>query len=206
MFEDARLAHFSNRSLIVANRLFGDRVLATAPPSAGQFFLSGNALDRVTVTKATMAVTSQPGAGYVARFGMRGSLGLLAKPGFDLLSFERLALQNLAIEMRLTPADAQPPGGKTVFDRSFSFRTDGLVFEDLGLRQIDAGQAADTDENRVRTGSLLAAFPLRIKGFRSGAATAPPESPGYRVLHRPPPRACRRPIWMAGHGTRWPSS
>ncbi|TCO71651.1 hypothetical protein [Rhodovulum euryhalinum] len=235
VFENAALAHFSNRSLLVANRLFGDRVLdkapegqearnaltligtyrqtdgvpsytfATAPGTAGTFLLGGNALSAVTVTRTTMSVSPETagaggaGGGYVARFGLWGHLGFRERPDFDLLSFERLGFGNLALEMRLAPVAAQAPGQGTDFARSFSFRTGGMVFGDAPLRQIGQGETPPpgTEANLVRAGSLLTAFPLKVKGLVGGNAATPPDSLGYRVLTTTEP-AGFRPADLSG--------
>jgi hypothetical protein len=234
VFENAELTHFSNRSLIAANRLFGDPVLhrapsggdarnalllhgsyrqdggvpcysfATAPGLRGEFFLSGDAFRSVTLTGATMSVAAEPAAGggtaYRARFDLSGSLHFHPAPAFDLLSFERLSFQGLAIDMHLSPAVDRADAVRPRLDRSFAFRTGNMAFDDRQVRQIEPGQGAppDTDANLVRAGSLVATFPLKLSGFRTAPDDTSPESLGYRVLATTEPEGIRSPDLSQG--------
>jgi hypothetical protein len=236
VFENATLVNFSNKSLLTLNSVFGDSVQPTDPAgnasantlvlvgsyvaknnpaytfttgkgAVTDFYVAGNALERIEITSATMTVTkvastltgvigelqcSQPTpftppadeTAYLARFNLAGNLQMAAAT-FDLLSYQYLGFQNLGLDMYLVTG-----GG----DRSFAFDSSALR---IALAQtvavdpkvpVDPTNRQNAGSNLVRIDSLLAQFPLQLSGFITGCGGRLPDAMGYRALETTMPK------------------
>lgn len=215
IFENATLLSFANKSLLLFNMLFGDTVnqtdptgtiqgcntllligdyrvvddqpsytFATAGGSVTDFYLTSNALARIEIAKATMTVASpaDPKGSYQATFWLNGNFEFIydKDQAFDLLSYDDLEFQGLSLDMTFKA------GG---VDRSFAFDTARLVPTLNQTMAADPGGGPPPGGfNLVRTGSLLAQFPLALTGFVTGSADRQPASLGYRVLKTESPK------------------
>lgn len=219
VFKDAALSKFSNKSLLLMNKIFGDAVsavedeqvprrnvvtlvgtykkrgtvhtysFASPPGASSRFLLESSAIETVQIKRATMNLVSD-GAGdktrYLVRFTLWGGLSFLEKPAFDLLSFQSVGFQNLAVDMTLT----LDPETKDSYLPQFVFVTSDMALEQnrLSLYDPESPKPEDTVANLVRKGSLLSQFPLKLNGFVSGTSTALPETQGFKALETTSPK------------------
>jgi hypothetical protein len=180
---------------------------ATAQGATTDFYVASNALARVEISSASMTVSevtsiqtgvvgelqcSQPipltppanATAYLARFNLAGNLQMAADSNFDLLSYQYLGFQNLGLDMYLVTN-----GG----DRSFAFDSSALRIALTQTYAIDPNAKTPPDRkkagsNLVRTGSMLAQFPLQLSGFITGCGGRLPDAMGYRALETTAPK------------------
>lgn len=141
----------------------GQSVYTFSSRKGGVFPLDSKVLPSVTVATASLETISAATDGGVGtyRFPFGGALelaelpGSADLPGVDLLSFEGLAFQDLALEMNYDPSAAVP--------RTFRFATERT--------SLDAGVSAP------REGGMFRALPLTLRGFVAGEAA--PTSLGF---------------------------
>ena len=227
VFEKAILEQFSNKSLLILNKMFGDTVQPTSADgtAAGannvvligayhdtdgvatytfqtgkgvttDFYPASNAFARNQVTKTNMTVVQTGGDGdaktYRARFGLWGNFRLLGDPVFDLLSYEYLGYHGLAVDMTFTSGGGDP---------AYAFNSAGLVLALAQTRAFDPASPPDAAVNLVRTGSLIAQFPLKLKAFVNGSGDRLPDDMGYRQLDTTAPSGIALP--SPGSGGPW---
>jgi hypothetical protein len=180
---------------------------ATAQGATTDFYVASNALARVEITSASMTVSEVPSiqtgvvgelqcsqptpltppaneTAYLARFNLAGNLQMAADPNFDLLSYQYLGFQNLGLDMYLVTN-----GG----DRSFAFDSSALRIALTQTYAVDPNAKTPSDpkkagSNLVRTGSMLAQFPLQLSGFITGCGGRLPDAMGYRALDTTAPK------------------
>lgn len=214
---------FANKCMLLLNRFFGDQVqrsnasgqqgannliiigsyhevdqvptysFSTAQGVVTDFYLNSNAFNCIRISKVTMNVTKLSGSSeatnvYKASFAIRGSFQMLNDAEFDLLSYEYLPFYGLTLEVTIQH-------GKP---NLYNMDTAGLRFEKNPTLTQEAGQPIQSDKANsvVRTGSLVAQFPLKIRGLarfvgsvngQNKPDNASPQDMGYRLLETATP-------------------
>jgi hypothetical protein len=153
-------------------------VFATAKGASSTFFLSGAAIERIEIDRASVQVgpTASDGTG-TATFQMSGWFGLLPSPTFDVLSYAAIQFNQLTLDMTF----------KTGQQSTYVMHTDGVTLSQMPSRIATANElitAAKAASNIIyRPQSLAAGFPLAVT--RLMTVTDPSQSPaslGYRDL------------------------
>ncbi|MBL4660646.1 MAG: hypothetical protein JKY19_09835 [Alcanivoracaceae bacterium] len=224
VFEKVLETHFANKSMLMMNTFFGDQVLQTGPdgkqgannliligtyhhvdnvPSysfstaAGittDFYLSSNAFNVNRISNVTMNVVKLCGNSedtdiYKASFAIRGSFDFLNDSDFDLLSYEYLPYYGLSMDVTIQHNKTN------IYEMDFS----KLNFEKNQTEPLAAGSGQQPGQalNIVRTGSLVAQFPMKLKGLvrnvgsvngNSKPDNASPAEMGYRLLQTATPK------------------
>ena len=224
VFEKAIETHFANKSMLLMNKFFKDKVVqtdqngvsgannviligtyhkvggtssytfSTAKGLVTDFYLTSNALCVNRITDVTMNVVkvTTPEVHYIASFEIRGSLGFVYDKNFDLLSYECLSYNGLNLEVTIQQGE----------ENLYSMDTNKFNLEKNQTKAISYGVTIPTGEamNYARIGSLVAQFPVKLKGFLQnvGSTThnakgekvpnnAPPSQMGYRLLRTATP-------------------
>lgn len=192
VFEKVLETHFANKSMLMMNTFFGDKVVQTGPngeqgannliligtyhhvdnvPSysfstakgvSTDFYLASNAFNCNRIANVTMNVNKLSGSSeatdiYKASFAIRGGFDFLNDSHFDLLSYEYLPYYGLTMDVTIRhdkPNSYEVDSSKLQFGKN---KTEALA----AGSGIQAGQAL----NIVRTGSLVAQFPMKLKGL-----------------------------------------
>lgn len=228
VFEKALETRFSNKSMLMMNTFFGDKVVQTGPngePGANNliligtyhdvdnvpsysfstakgvttdFYLASNAFNCNRIANVTMNVVKLSGSSeatdiYKASFAIRGSFDFLNDSSFDLLSYEYLPYYGLTMDVTIQH------GAPNVYEMDSS----KLQFEKNHTEALAAGSGKPAGQalNIVRTGSLVAQFPMKLKGLvqyvgvttTNGAgnevpANVSPGDMGYRLLETTTPK------------------
>lgn len=215
VFEKALETHFSNKCMLTMNTFFGDKVARSGPngqsganniiligtyhdvdnvPSYSfstgggvttDFYLDSNAFNCNRISNVTMNVVKLSGTSettdvYKASFAIRGSFDFLNDVDFDLLSYEYLPYFGLTMDVTIQH------GKPNIYEMD----TSKLQFEKNQTEALPAGSGQQYGQalNVVRTGSLVAQFPMKLKGLvqcvgsRDNPNNASPADQGFRLL------------------------
>ncbi len=142
-----------------------------------RFMLDGKVIESVEIRKSDFAVnrTALPNNGgtrMACAFGLHGAIAFKKLEGssgdFDMLSYDRLAFEGLAIDMAFTIDSNNVAGAPT-----FAFTTTRVTF--------DLAPASSP----LRAGSLIAKFPMRMLSFSRNAGGEGPRKEGYVPVSAP---------------------
>ena len=216
-FEKVLETHFANKSMLLMNQLFGDNTLkygpngktgannliligtyhhvdniptysfSTAKGVTTDFYMESNAFNCIRIADVTMNVTvlSDPKNGpeiYMASFAIRGSFDFLYNSNFDLLSYEYLPFYGLTMDVTI---QHDKTNLYSMGYSKFQFEKNRTEPQPYGS-PVKAGQAF----NIVRDSSLVAQFPLKLKGLIQHVGSVKnklpnnvsPKDMGYRLL------------------------
>ncbi|MBL4705454.1 MAG: hypothetical protein JKY54_13105, partial [Flavobacteriales bacterium] len=209
VFEKGVLVNFSNKSMLLINKFFGDTVLetsangesgannlillgiysdqggessytfSTAQGSISTFYLSSNAFYAIPVNRATMTV-QETGTDSDGETTYESRFGLWGS--METLPYEDFDLLSYAqLSFSNLFVDMAFDSGGT--DPVFTFDSNSIA---LALNQNKIYTGADDEAsggyNLIRSGSLLTQFPLELKGLYQGTSDKQPDSLGYLTL------------------------
>ncbi|MEE7626443.1 hypothetical protein V3O24_09745 [Methylobacter sp. Wu8] len=208
VFEKALETRFSNKSMLMMNTFFGDKVVQTGPngeqgannliligtyhdvdnvPSYSfstakgvttDFYLASNAFNCNRIANVTMNVVKLSGSSeatdiYKASFAIRGSFDFLNDSSFDLLSYEYLPYYGLTLDVTIQHSQSN----------IYEMVASKLRFEKNQTEALAAGSGKQAGQalNIVRTGSLVAQFPMKLKGLVQYVGVTTTNSAGNEV-------------------------
>jgi hypothetical protein len=209
IFEQGVLVNFSNKSMLLINKYFGDTVLelsadgdngannlillgtysdqngaasytfATAKGETTEFYLSSNALYKIPITRATMTV-QETGTTDAGLTTYLSRFGLWGNMvTLGYEDFDLLSYQLLGFSNLIIDMVFDNGDTDPVFD--FSSKNIALSLNQNKIYDESSDQAAG-GFNLVRAGSLLSQFPLELKAMYQGTSGSQPKDLGYITL------------------------
>ncbi len=210
VFQKAAMTHFANKSMLVLDEFFGDKVQQYNPGGSesgvNNIILIGSyhLIDKVS------SYTFSTAQGTVSNFYLSSNafncnkitsasmsvtqasqtspyVAIFALRGsFRFLNdktFDLLSYESLLYH-GLSMIVTIQKGIKNKYD----LNTSSLTLELNETRAVKAGQQAGFGLNFVRLGSLAAQFPMKLKSFVQATGNATPADQGYRLLETSTPR------------------
>lgn len=162
----------------------------THKEDAREFCLESNAFAGISITQAEMnaSKTETDPEMFELRFSLRGGFRFLENTEFDLLSFEYLAYQGMSLRASIkkgTENQYRMDNSKLSFVKN---EIKAIAKSDVAKASLNPTRDGEAEANLVRTGSLVAQFPMRLTGFAQykGSTThksiPSPADLGFRLL------------------------